>query len=113
MTPTPAVAILEAAKQTRSEIMKSSDMPNSSDLLKGIANSEANVYSALWIAFRLCYRLREKGVLADDDIHAIFDPGSAQQLAPENLREVVLTKLQDMRDQCLSQTKPTSTMDFH
>lgn len=93
--------------------MKNSDMPKPADLLKGIANYEANVYSALWTAFRICYRLREKGFLDDDDVHAIFDPKLAQQLAPASLQAEVLAKLQDMRDQCLSQTKPASIKDFH
>ncbi|WP_156929132.1 hypothetical protein [Bradyrhizobium sp. th.b2] len=93
--------------------MKSSDIPNPADLLTAFSNYEANVYSGLWTSFRLCYRLREKNLLDDDDVRAIFDLEIAQQLAPANLREGVLAKLRDMRDQCLAQNSPASPKMTH
>lgn len=93
--------------------MKSSDVPNPADLLKGIANYEANVYSVFWTAFRVCYRLREKGLIDDDDIHAIFDLKLAQQSAPANLQAEVLAKLQSMRDQCLAQNSASAPPMAH
>jgi hypothetical protein len=93
--------------------MKSSDTPNFTDLLKGLSNYEANVYSSLWTSFRLCYRLRERNLLDDDDIRAIFDLDVAQRLTPANLQKEVLAKLQDMRDQCLAQNPPATPRMTH